>query len=140
MKFWDSSALIPLFVGQPSSTPMRALFEEDTDVLVWILTDVEVWSALGRLRRDGAMSAAQAQDAAVLVESFWKMVRVVSAIDAVKVRARRLLNTHQLRAADSLQLAAGLTATHDLPFGHAFVCLHQRLADAARAEGFKVLP
>jgi hypothetical protein len=68
------------------------------------------------------------------------MVRVVSAVDAVKVRARRLLGTHQLKAADSLQLAAALTATHDLPFGHGFVCLDERLADAARGEGFAVLP
>jgi len=140
VKFWDSSALIPLYVTQSSTKAMRALFEDDADVLVWVLTDVEIWSALGRLRREGSMTHAQVQDASSLVESFWKMVRVVSAIDAVKVRARRLLNTHQLRAADSLQLAAALAATHDEPFGRSFVCLDQRLADAARAEGFNVLP
>ena len=140
MRFWDSSALIPLYVAQAPSKEMRALFEEDPAVVVWMFTDVEIWSAICRLGREGSMATAHVQEVASRLESFWQMVRIVAAIDAVKARAKRLLNLHSLRAADSLQLAAALTVVRDQPLGRSFVCLDQRLADAARREGFTVLP
>jgi hypothetical protein len=45
-----------------------------------------------------------------------------------------------IRAADSLQLAAALMWSNGLANGHEFVCLDQRLGQAAHREGFKVLP
>jgi len=51
----------------------------------------------------------------------------------------RLLRIHPLRAADALQLAAALTAAEN-PGALAFVSLDDRLSDAARREGFSILP
>jgi hypothetical protein len=48
--------------------------------------------------------------------------------------------SHPLRAADALQLAAALVWCDEAPQGTAFVCLDDRLRDAARREGFAVLP
>ena len=64
----------------------------------------------------------------------------MSLVDAVKARAKRLLGVHTLRAADALQLGAALTAASDDPLGWDLVCLDERLAEAARREGFAVLP
>lgn len=44
------------------------------------------------------------------------------------------------RAADALQLAAALIACDEQPSLPPFVALDHRLADAARREGFRVLP
>ena len=52
----------------------------------------------------------------------------------------RLLGLHHLRAADALQLGAALVAAYDQPLGSALVTLDARFADAARREGFRVLP
>jgi hypothetical protein len=52
----------------------------------------------------------------------------------------RLLSAHQLRTADSLQLAASLVWCEEQPSSETFVCLDQRLRDAARREGFTLLP
>jgi hypothetical protein len=50
------------------------------------------------------------------------------------------LALHDLRAADALQLAAALIACDEQPALLPFVTLDRRLADAARREGFRVLP
>jgi len=62
--------------------------------------------------------------------------------DAAQVdrRARRLLAAHPLRAADALQLAAALVACDERPDVLALVTLDDHLAEAARREGFVVLP
>jgi predicted nucleic acid-binding protein len=58
----------------------------------------------------------------------------------VRKYAERALLLHPLRAADALQLAAALVWTNGHGTGHDFVCLDQRLRDAAHREGFQVLP
>ena len=60
--------------------------------------------------------------------------------EAIRSRADRLLAVHPLRAADAFQLAAGLIASEDRPADLPFVTLDDRLAEAARKEGFLVLP
>jgi uncharacterized protein len=59
---------------------------------------------------------------------------------ALRERAGRLLHGHPLRAGDALQLAAALVWTEDTPRGERFVCLDDRLRDAATREGFTALP
>jgi hypothetical protein len=59
---------------------------------------------------------------------------------ALRDEARRLLHRHTLRAADALQLASALVAADGDPAGLPFVCLDDRLRDAARREGFPLLP
>ncbi len=55
-------------------------------------------------------------------------------------QAGRLLRLHPLRAADALQLAAAIIACEHQPESLPLVTLDQRLAEAARREGFAVLP
>ncbi len=64
----------------------------------------------------------------------------VAATEEVRRRAGRLLAVHPLRAADALQLAAALVFCEDDPTGESFVCLDDRLREAALREGFKLLP
>jgi predicted nucleic acid-binding protein len=136
LRFWDSSALITLHVQQEASARTRALLARDGSVIAWTLSDVEIRSALCRLEREGALDPDAAQEARTRVESLWETVHVVSLVDAVKARAKRLLGIHNLRAADALQLGAALAAASDDPTGWELVCLDARLAAAARREGF----
>jgi len=57
----------------------------------------------------------------------------------VRDRARRLLEIHPLRAADSLQLAAALVASEEKPSQLPFVSLDRNLARAAEKEGFELI-
>ncbi len=51
----------------------------------------------------------------------------------------RFLRVHPLRAADALQLAAAFTASERRPASLEIVTLDERLADAARKEGFTLI-
>src|SRR5579859_7749547 len=55
--FWDTSALVPLFVRQTNSSQVIELYREH-DVIVWWATPVEIISALAGLLRVSQISAA----------------------------------------------------------------------------------
>jgi predicted nucleic acid-binding protein len=140
LRYWDSSALVAFLLDQGASTAVRELFARDPDIGTWALSDTEVYSALCRLEREGSLSPDGFQTASDHFERLWRGVYVITAVDAVKHRARRLLRTHALRSADALQLGAALVATADAPWRAHLVTLDTRLAEAARREGFSVTP
>lgn len=55
MRFWGSSAIVPLIAEEPASRTCRNLVRSDPDQAVWALTATEVLSALCRLRREGVI-------------------------------------------------------------------------------------
>jgi len=140
LKYWDSSALVAFHVQQGSTAAMRDIYARDSDVLTWVLSDIEVRSSISRLGREGSLTQSSLSALVSHVEDFWESVVFVSMLEPVKSRAKRLLRTHAIRAADALQLGAALTAAYDDTRGQEFVCLDERLSAAALREGFTVLP
>lgn len=140
MKFWDSSAVVPLLVQQASSTTTDAWLTEDAELAVWTLTAVEVSSALRRLVREGQLPESDARAAEARTDQLLKISHVVVDVESVKLQARRLLKLHTLRAADALQLGAALEWTNGRPTGRVFYTFDKGLARAAEREGFRVVP
>jgi predicted nucleic acid-binding protein len=139
MKFWDSSALLPLLVDEAARTRLFALLEHDTEVLAWWGTSVEITSALARREREGLLTADEVSAALGAMRTLAESWHEIVPSDAVRRTAERLLRTHPLRAADALQLAALLIAADHDPTSLELVCLDERLNVAARREGFTVL-
>jgi len=140
MRFWDTSALVPLCVRQPSTRDMAALLRADPVVVAWWATPVECASAFARLRREDRLSVEAIQDAFDVLDAARRSWSDVLPTEAVRDHARRMLIDHALRAADALQLGAALAWAGEQPAGFKLVTLDDRLALAARAEGFDVLP
>lgn len=140
MIFWDTSALIPLLVQEPASREMMALARKERGMVVWWGTHTECESALARRTRDGVLSRDDQDEVLGLLASLDEAWNVILPSDPVRRRAGLLLRRHPLRAADALQLAAALTWARGVPDGHRLVTLDSRLAGAARAEGFSLLP
>ena len=139
MKFWDSSAIIPLCLKEPAFETIRTLAKSDEDIIVWWGTKVECLSALSRRRREGSISAdaeRRARNALKAIASAWSEVQPT---EIVRQRSERLLMVHPLRAADSLQLAAALVWSEDRPQGLEFISLDKNLCEAAFKEGFTVI-
>ena len=140
MKFWDSSAIIPLCLKEPASETIRTLAKSDEDIIVWWGTKVECLSALSRRRREGSISAdaeRRARNALKALASAWSEVQPT---EIVRQRSERLLMVHPLRVADSLQLAAALVWSEDRPQGLEFISLDKNICEAAFKEGFTVIP
>ncbi len=135
MRFWDSSALVPLIVRQRASGRMRSLYRADAGVLAWWGARIECESAISRLERDRLLRRRSAAAARGRLDRFAATWQEVQPSDLLRDSARRLLRVHDLRVADALQLAAGLAAAEGRPATLAFVCLDERLAVAAEREG-----
>lgn len=140
MRFWDSSALVPLCVSEASSTRLRRILGADRSVVIWWLTAVECASALWRRGRDATLSRTALARALADLHELLDGCETVGPAEVVRERAQRLLAVHPLRAADALQLAAALVRVRDRPSGTTFVCLDERLRDAALREGFSIVP
>jgi len=137
MRFWDSSAVVPLLLEEPRSGRVRELLEEDGRVVVWWGTPVECASALARLRRDGGLSVADEAAASRRLDALRRSWHEVLPGDQVRAQALRVLRLHPLRAADALQLAAALEWS-GTPASGAMVTFDERLAAAAALEGFTI--
>lgn len=140
MRFWDSSAIVPLVVEQPASSEADRWLDEDPIITLWTLTSIEVVSALRRLVRDGLVTERQADEAERRAEELVRASHVVVHVEDVKRRAARLLRLHALRAADAVQLGAALEWASGNPTDRVLHTFDRRLGVAARREGFVVVP
>ena len=140
MKFWDSSALVPLCVDEPQTQQLRQVLEADRGVTVWWGTPVECASALARRWRERTLDRRAHEKAVECIDSLGGDWIEVSASEEVRRLAVRSVRIHQLRAGDALQLAAAMLWAEGRPRGREFVSLDSRLAEAARLEGFTVVP
>src|SRR5688572_25216484 len=139
MKFWDSSAIVPLLMREDATVRLQKLALADAAMLVWWGTEVECASAISRLERDGALDEPAAIDAFDRLRQFSGAWHEVEPGDPVREAAVRFLRVHPLRAADALQLAAAFVAAERRPPTLEVVTLDDRLAVAARKEGFVLI-
>jgi uncharacterized protein len=138
MKFWDASGLVPLLVEESTTARVQSLASQDAVVLVWWGTEIECASAVARLERDGVLDSDGVEHAFGRLRQLAAAWNVIDSSDAVREAAVRFLRVHPLRAADSLQLAAAFVASEGRPTTLEVVTLDDRLAAAARKEGFAV--
>lgn len=143
MRFWDTSAIVPLLVREAQSNRMRELMRRDTEILASFITPIEVTSAIWRRLHHGELDPTDRTNAESQFADVSRNWFEVAEFQHVKEVALDLLARHPLRSADALQLASaivGLRNARQEPFDLPFVTLDTDLAEAARAEGFPVLP
>jgi len=139
VRFWDASAIVPLLIAEALTRRLQALAVKDPDMLVWWGSEVECVSGLARLERDATL------DPQAVVLAFHRLKQladgwhVIDPSGIVRETAMRFLRVHALRAADALQLAAAFIAAEQRPSSLELITLDDRLAGAARKEGFGVV-
>jgi uncharacterized protein len=139
VRYWDSSALVPLIVTESLSATVDGLFVEDPETAVWWGSRVECASALGRRERSSGIDDVTAGAHRRLNQLADDWIEIPPS-EQLRALAVGLVRIHDLRAGDALQLAAALVASEERPATLDLVTLDDRLALAARREGFRVLP
>jgi hypothetical protein len=139
VRFWDTSALIPLLVAEPTTHRVQAWLRADPDVVVWTLTRVELLDALARRRREKPRTAERLLAARRELLEAWERWTEIIATEIVRRQAERIVETHPLRTADALQIGAAIVAAEEDPSRLQFVTLDRHQAVAAEREGFLVL-
>lgn len=139
MRYWDSSAFVPVLINEPATVQVQGWLRDDPQVTTWWGTELECVSAIARRERDRLLKPGEAEQALRRLTDASGGWLEIQPQGAVRATARRLLRAYPLRAADALQLAAAWLAANQQPTALEFVCLDDRLADAARREGFPVI-
>ena len=139
MNFWDSSALVPLIVEQASTSKAEEVYRcESHGVLVWWGSFTECVSAIARLERLDQLDNHECEQALRALSQLSKNWHEILPSDMVREKANRILRLHPLRAGDAFQLASAIVASEDQMSKLGFVTYDERLAIAARKEGFTV--
>ena len=139
MRYWDASALVPLFIEEASTAEVEAWRAADPGITTWMMTRVEVISGIARRKREWPELLPRWNRAIREVhEVASRWIEIYDAV-AARLHAERLVMEHPLRTADALQLGAALVAADGDPQSLELVTLDNRLAEAARREGFPVL-
>ena len=140
--FLEATAFGKLFVREPGTDTLIRLMEtvEDNRKLIAASTPLEVYAALRRRERAGAITTSDA--AAALEVLRLEAARTVQQPlnPAVLECARQLLDRTILRWPDAVQLAAALVAREMFQGTEIiFVSASMTLLEAARAEGLQLL-
>ena len=136
MKFWDSSAVVPLLVPEVMSGSVQRLYEDDPVMAAWWATEIECTSAIARRQRLGQLPEDVAAEGFVRLTALREGWHEVEPGEELRESAKRLLRDHDLRTTDALQLAAAVYVAEARPSTLEFVSLDDRLLAAARREGF----
>jgi predicted nucleic acid-binding protein len=111
-------------------------FYKTYDVVVWWATPVEIASALARLMRMKQLTTRDWAKASNLARNLSGLWSVIQPSDSLRATSMQLVDRYDLRAADSLQLAATLEWCEYDPEGRVFLTAAQKLRDAALLIGF----
>ena len=140
MRYWDTSAVLPLVIDEPETARAKRLADEDPAIAAWWATRTECLSALARLRRDEKITSEdEARTKRLLLQLTGQWTEIAPG-QRLRERAERLLSVHPLQATDAFQLAAALLWARGRTAGRGFVSFDDRLRKAAAREGFDVLP
>ena len=136
MRFWDSSAIVPLLVAESATERLQMLFSQDRELVVWWATETECVSAIARRERDSSMEPTAVARAFARLRALADSWDVVQPTQGVREAAARFLRVHPLRAGDALQIAAAFVLADGRPSTLELIVLDERLAGVANREGF----
>jgi predicted nucleic acid-binding protein len=138
--YLDTSALVKLFVQEPSSKSIRQAVTAAQMIATHAIAYVEACAAFARvahLRKDDSLFSGLRKH----LDVQWKAWEIMSASEPLIRRAADLAGRHRLRGYDSLHLAAAESAFEafraQVPFQ--FAVFDEELRAAAKQAGIPVL-
>jgi len=130
--YYDTSAVIPLLLAEPTSQVFERLWVETERALSSPLLYVEARSAIARAHRDGRITDQEKQQAVADLDQMIAAIDLVDISDSVVHHAGELADRLALRGYDALHLtSADLATESDVVFASG----DKQLLKAAEALG-----
>lgn len=133
--YFDTSALIPLVVGEPASSTCARLWNEATRVVSTRLVYPEARAALAQAQRMNRLRAVELEQAVVELDSIALEISYIEVSAELAASAGHLAQAHGLRGYDAVHLASAVLV-NDEEF--ALVTGDRPLASAAQSVGISV--
>ena len=133
--YFDTSALLPLIIDEPSTPVCQRFWNEASRVASVRLLYAEACAALARAHRMARLTTTQLDEAMEALEEIVAELDHVEVTDELVRTAGALARTHGLRGYDAVHLGAGWNVSDD---DVVFVTGDSNLATAAQALGIAV--
>jgi uncharacterized protein with PIN domain len=94
LRFWDTSAIVPLLVKENGTVAMQSLYRSDSALFVWWGTEVECISAIARVEREGMVSTSivvKVINRLKLLSETWHEIQPVEEVRKIAKRFLRAL-------------------------------------------------
>lgn len=130
--YFDTSAVIPLIVGEPSSAMCMRLWNEAARTVSVRLMYAEARAALAQAQRMARLSQQELARAVGQLDMLTGQMSFIEVTDRLVGAAGALAQTYQLRGYDAIHLAAAQTIADS---DAVFISGDRRLIDAAAREG-----
>ncbi len=135
----DSSALLALYLGEPTARSVRRELEAGDNLVSHEITYTEMRTLLDRATRGQRLSAKERYRLLDAFERDWATLGVVASNPTLARRARTLSNTWPLRRYDDIHLAAADCLARSVPEdSFALLTCDPPLQHAAEAFGLPV--
>lgn len=138
--YFDTSALLKRYVVEAGSEAVTTLWKQATASAASQILYAEVIASFARKRREQPDAAPLLAEAMRLFREDWKGLHRMDVDNEVNRHVDELLARHALRGADAIHLASAIRL-RDLVQAHVtFACADVALVNAARVEGFAIVP
>ncbi|MGH3717390.1 MAG: type II toxin-antitoxin system VapC family toxin [Pseudonocardiaceae bacterium] len=132
ISYFDTSALVPLLIAEPSSGLCQRLWEDADAVVTTRLSYVEAAAALAQALRLARLTEQSYRSAISILDVLWDEFEVINVDDQIIYRAAQLAYTCALRGYDAVHCASA----EQLDDGDVVVAAgDQKLLDACRSLG-----
>lgn len=111
--YFDTSAIVPLLIGEASSSRCANAWNDAQIVMSSVVAYVEVHAALASALRQGRVDIAARAQALDLFETLWEDVVHIPLEDALIRPAALLAAQHSLRGYDAIHCATALAVASD---------------------------
>jgi predicted nucleic acid-binding protein len=138
MLYWDTSALFAFLINEKHSAKLRSLVQHQGSSTAYtaIITPLEFESAIQRRLSERTLNLREVDRARLFGVDFRKQAFLVPLDQNALDTALHLQKIYGLRPGDAIQLASARLGT-DNPSRVVFLCLDEKLTEAAKREGFQ---
>jgi predicted nucleic acid-binding protein len=114
----DTSAVVPLLIGEPTSSACRRLWDAADQVVSTRLLYVEATAALAQATRLDRLTGDDLAGCLTVLDRYWEQIDAIELDDAIMTEAARLAFAEVLRGYDVVHCAAAhLAADPELVAG-----------------------
>jgi len=133
--YFDTSALIKRYIDEDGSERVETLFEQADSICVSFVTKIECISTLRRLLLEGLLDQSNYTALKAEVVEDFEYFTVVDNTEFIQNLCIQLIDKHQLKTLDSIQLACAVEIRNQLDL---FVVSDKKLKERCEFEQFEV--
>lgn len=137
--FFDTSALVKLYIEEAFSAEVHARADEARMIAVSRIAWAEIMAALARRVRENPVDSEIIEAIRTKARSDWPSYAVIEVTQALVDLAGDYADTFALRAYDAVQLAAARTLQEVASEPMCFACFDVRLQKSAHVLGMQTL-